>query len=133
MASNPNYGVVTEAIQRLAARTRDNSCIDPEDYLRYDVKRGLRDLNGKGVVAGLTEISDIVAKQVVNGEEHSLRGQTLLPWHRCGGTGPGRPAGKAVRIEETAYLLMLGKLPDERELREFREQLATTAPFPTTS
>ena len=46
--------------------------------MRYDVKRGLRDLNGKGVLAGLTEISDIVSKKMVDGEE-PLRGRTLLP------------------------------------------------------
>lgn len=63
MATNPNYGIVTPEIEALAAMSRENSCIDSADYIRYDVKRGLRDLNGKGVVAGLTEISDIVAKR----------------------------------------------------------------------
>ena len=69
MASNPNYCDVTPEIEALAAMSLENSCIDPEDYVRYDVKRGLRDLNGKGVVAGLTEISDIVAKKLVDGKE----------------------------------------------------------------
>ena len=124
MASNPNYGVVTEAIQRLAARTLDNSCIDPEDYLRYDVKRGLRDLNGKGVVAGLTEISDIVAKQVVNGESIPCEGKLYYRGIDVEELVQGVLREKRYGFEETAYLLMLGKLPDERELREFREQLA---------
>ena len=69
MASTPNYCDVTPEIEALAAMSLENSCIDPEDYVRYDVKRGLRDLNGKGVVAGLTEISDIVAKKLVDGKE----------------------------------------------------------------
>lgn len=47
MASNPNYCDVTPEIEALAALALENSCIDPEDYVRYDVKRGLRDLNGK--------------------------------------------------------------------------------------
>lgn len=67
MASNPNYCDVTPEIEALAALALENSCIDPEDYVRYDVKRGLRDLNGKGVLAGLTEVSDIVAKKIVDG------------------------------------------------------------------
>lgn len=46
-ASNPNYCDVTPEIEALAALALENSCIDPEDYVRYDVKRGLRDLNGK--------------------------------------------------------------------------------------
>ena len=68
MASNPNYCNITPEIETLAALALQNSSIDPEDYVRYDVKRGLRDLNGKGVLAGLTEISDIVAKQIVDGK-----------------------------------------------------------------
>ena len=69
MAHNPNYFDVTPEIEALSALSLHNSSIDPQDYVKYDVKRGLRDLNGKGVVAGLTEISDIVAKRVVDGEE----------------------------------------------------------------
>ena len=69
MASNPNYSDVTPAIEALARRSLENSSIAADDYVRYDVKRGLRDLNGKGVLAGLTEISDIVSKKMVDGEE----------------------------------------------------------------
>ena len=68
MASNPNYSDVTPAIEALARRSLENSSIAADDYVRYDVKRGLRDLNGKGVLAGLTEISDIVSKKMVDGE-----------------------------------------------------------------
>ena len=59
MASNPNYFDITPEIENLARQVLRNSGIDPEDYVTYDVKRGLRDLNGKGVLAGLTEVSDI--------------------------------------------------------------------------
>ena len=77
MASTPiySYSDVTPAIEALAARSLQNSCIDPDDYVRYDVKRGLRDLNGKGVLAGLTEISDIVSKKMVDGEEIPCEGE----------------------------------------------------------
>ena len=64
MASNPNYCDITPEIEALAAQSLQNSSIDAGDYVRYDVKRGLRDLNGKGVLAGLTEISDIIAKKM---------------------------------------------------------------------
>ena len=69
MATNPNYGDITPEIEALTAQCLHNSGIDPEDYVRYDVKRGLRDLNGKGVLAGLTEISDIVARKMVDGKD----------------------------------------------------------------
>ena len=69
MASNPNYCDITPEIEALAAQSLQNSSIDAGDYVKYDVKRGLRDLNGKGVPAGLTEISDIIAKKMVDGQE----------------------------------------------------------------
>ena len=124
MASNPNYSVVTEEIRRLAALTQENSCIDPDDYVRYDVKRGLRDLNGKGVVADLTEISDIVAKQVVNGESVPCEGKLYYRGINVEDLVQGALKEGRYGFEETAYLLMLGKLPNEQQLREFRGQLS---------
>ena len=124
MASNPNYSVVTEEIRRLAALTQENSCIDPDDYVRYDVKCGLRDLNGKGVVAGLTEISDIVAKQVVNGESVPCEGKLYYRGINVEDLVQGALKEGRYGFEETAYLLMLGKLPNEQQLREFRGQLS---------
>ena len=52
----------------------DNGAIDPELYTKYSVNRGLRDLNGKGVLTGLTEISEIQSKQKVNGVEEPCNG-----------------------------------------------------------
>ena len=60
---------VTPEIEHFAELCIQNNEIDKELYTRYEVKRGLRDLNGKGVLAGLTNISDVCAKKVVNGEE----------------------------------------------------------------
>ena len=54
MASNPIYSNITPEIEHLAAIALQNSTIDPEDYTRYNVKRGLRDQKGRGVLAGLT-------------------------------------------------------------------------------
>ena len=87
MASNPNYCDITPEIEALAGQALHNNSIDPGDYVKYDVKRGLRDLNGKGVLAGLTEISDVVAKQMVNGEGH-----------RRGKAGGGSAEGGPVRL-----------------------------------
>lgn len=124
MAHNPNYFDVTPEIEALSALSLHNSSIDPQDYVKYDVKRGLRDLNGKGVVAGLTEISDIVAKRVVDGEEFPCDGEL---YYR--GVNVEDLVGSALRegrfaFEETAYLLLLGKLPNREELEAFKNQLA---------
>ena len=124
MASNPNYCDITPEIEALAAMSLATNSIDPEDYIRYDVKRGLRDLNGKGVVAGLTEISDIVAKKVVDGQELPCEGKL---YYR--GIDVEQLVGNALTegrfgFEETAYLLLLGRLPNRAELDSFKNQLA---------
>ena len=59
---------ITPDIEELALKCEKNNAIDKELYTKYEVKRGLRDLNGKGVLAGLTNISDVCASKVVNGE-----------------------------------------------------------------
>ena len=64
----------TPRIQELARKCEENNAIERELYTQYEVKRGLRDLNGKGVLAGLTNISDVCAKKVVNGEEVPCEG-----------------------------------------------------------
>ena len=61
MASHYSFSQVTPQIERFADMCVGNGRIDPELYTKYEVKRGLRDINGKGVLAGLTEISEIVS------------------------------------------------------------------------
>lgn len=59
---------ITPEIMYLADLCEKSNAIDKELYTHYDVKRGLRDVNGKGVLAGLTNISDVCATKEVNGE-----------------------------------------------------------------
>ena len=124
MASNPNYCNITPEIEALAALAVQNSSIDPEDYVRYDVKRGLRDLNGKGVLAGLTEISDIVAKQIVDGKEVPCDGKLYYRGIDVEDLVRGALKDGRFGFEETAYLLLLGHLPNREELAGFCQQLA---------
>ena len=131
MASNPNYCDITPEIVALAELARQNSSIDPDDYVKYDVKRGLRDLNGKGVLAGLTEISDIVAKKVVDGEEVPCNGKLYYRGIDVEDLVKGALKEKRYGFEETAYLLLLGHLPNEAELESFRSQLSYYRSLPT--
>lgn len=112
MASNPNYCDITPEIEALAGQALHNNSIDPGDYVKYDVKRGLRDLNGKGVLAGLTEISDVVAKQMVNGEEVPCDGKLYYRGIDVEKLVAGALKEDRFGFEETAYLLLLGRLPD---------------------
>ena len=61
---------VTPQIEALAKKCEENNEIEKELYIKYEVKRGLRDLNGKGVLAGLTNVSDVRAKKIVKRKFH---------------------------------------------------------------
>ena len=120
----------TTKIQELARKCEENNEIDRELYTKYDVKRGLRDLNGKGVLAGLTNISDVCAKKIVNGEEVPCEGNLYYRGYNIkdivrGFLDAGHPG-----FEETAYLLLFGELPNPKELKEFQELLAQRRMLP---
>ena len=89
--------------------------IDPNLYLKYDVKRGLRDANGKGVLAGLTEVSDVRAYEMQDGKwlpsEGSLYYQGINVNDIIANLGD-----RKFGYEEVVYLLLFGKLPSDVEL-----------------
>ena len=66
---------ITPEMMQYAALCQEHSEIDPSLYAKYDVKRGLRDLNGKGVLTGLTEISEIQSSKVVDGKTVPCEGK----------------------------------------------------------
>ncbi len=124
MASNPNYCDLTPEVRAIAAEARRNSRINAGDYTKYDVKRGLRDLNGKGVLAGLTEISDIHAKdKLPDGTEVPCEGKLYFRGVDVEELVAGTLREGRFGFEETAYLLLLGHLPDSGQLEEFRRLL----------
>lgn len=122
--SNEFYSEITPDILKLSKKSEAVSYIDPALYPKYDVKRGLRDLNGKGVVAGLTEISKIVAKQNVNGEEIPCDGQLYYRGQNVRTLVQGFTKEQRFGFEEIAYLLLFGKLPNGKQLELFRQILA---------
>ena len=124
MASNPNYCDLIPEVRALSADARKHSRINAGDYEKYDVKRGLRDLNGKGVLAGLTEISDIHAKdKLPDGTEVPCEGKLYFRGVDVEALVAGSLKEGRFGFEESAYLLMMGHLPDSRELEEFRKLL----------
>ncbi|HWS41527.1 MAG TPA: citrate/2-methylcitrate synthase [Pseudoflavonifractor sp.] len=130
MASNPNYNEMTPKVLALAKLALENSCICGDDYVKYDVKRGLRDLNGKGVVAGLTEISDIVAKRLVDGREVPCEGELYYRGCNVEQLVSGALEERRFGFEETAYLLLFGTLPGKAALDEFSALLASYRTLP---
>lgn len=120
----------TPMIQELACKCEENNAIEKDLYTQFEVKRGLRDLNGKGVLAGLTNISDVCAKKVVNGEEVPCAGNLYYRGYNIKDIVKGFLEAKHPGFEETAYLLLFGELPTEHELREFQRLLAERRMLP---
>lgn len=106
---------------RWAALCEREGVIDKELYTRYQVNRGLRDLNGNGVLTGLTEISEIVAK-TPDGEP--CDGQLYYRGYSIEELIRGFVQENRFGYEEIVYLLLFGELPDGAELARFREALA---------
>ena len=69
-----NFTEITPELLQLSRLTEEAGIIEQELYTKYDVKRGLRDLNGRGVLAGLTTISDVRANKIVDGVQIPLPG-----------------------------------------------------------
>ena len=131
MAAISEYSQVTPALRELAEICLENSRINPEDYIRYQVKRGLRDLDGTGVVAGLTEISEIVSSRMEDGKKVPCEGQLFYRGYAIEDLVQGFLQDGRFGFEETAYLLMFGQLPSQTQLDGFREQLAFYRSLPT--
>ena len=130
MNSN-SFSEITPDILTLSKYVTTANQIDQELYTKLDVKRGLRDINGKGVLAGLTEISEVQSKKEVDGVSVPCNGQLFYRGINIQDIVKGFMTEKRFGYEETAYLLLFGKLPNPSELRDFKNLLATYRTLPT--
>ena len=125
------YSEVTPDIVHLAGMAQQADIIDTERFTKYDVKRGLRDLNGKGVLAGLTNISDVRAKEIIDGVEVPAHGRLFYRGYDVKDLVTGFTKDNRFGFEEITYLLLFAKLPTEEELSSFRKILAGYRSLPT--
>ena len=125
------YSEITPEIQKLASRCVQNGTIDPTLYTKYDVKRGLRDLNGNGVLTGLTGISEIRSSKVVDGKSVPAEGQLFYRGYNIEDLVRSMPADHSFGFEMTAYLLLFGELPTKEQLKLFIDQLSFYRTLPT--
>ena len=93
-------------VEALAQLCGKNCIVDPELYKKYDVKRGLRDINGKGVLTGLTEISEVCSMKMVDGVEVPCEGKLYYRGVDVEQIVSGFIKEKRFGFEETAYLLL---------------------------
>ena len=125
------YSDNTPEIVNLARLVETADVIDTDLYTKYDVKRGLRDLNGKGVLTGLTNISTINATQHINGETIPADGELFYRGINVKDIVHGTASNSKFGFEETAYLLLFGKLPTKSELEGFCQLLGFYRSLPT--
>ena len=121
---------VTPEIEKLTELCIEQSTVDVSLYGKYDVKRGLRDINGKGVRAGLTQISNIVSFKNVDGKEESCEGELYYRGVDIEELTQGFLKENRQGFEESAYLLLFGKLPTIEELKDFNKLLASQRSLP---
>jgi len=126
------YNDITPEIAHLAELCESKGVIEPELYTQYKVNRGLRDLNGNGVLTGLTEISEINAfKTNENGEKVPMDGELIFRGYNVNDIVSGLMKEHRFGFEETTYLLMFGTLPTPDELDDFQKLLAGYRTLPT--
>ncbi|MDD6039321.1 MAG: citrate/2-methylcitrate synthase [bacterium] len=126
-----NFAEITPELEQLANQSIQSYNIDPELYTKYDVKRGLRDLDGKGVLVGLTEISEVNSTKIVDGKSVPADGQLFYRGYNVQDLVRGIKQDSHFGYEECTYLLLFGKLPNEAELKQFCGMLADYRTLPT--
>ena len=115
---------------RSEAVCRRNDTISPRLYEEYGVKKGLRDENGNGVLAGLTNISKITSSKIVDGKKVPCDGQLWYRGYRVEDL-IGSLGETELGYEKIAYLLLMGQLPDSAAAEEFRRLLGECRTLPT--
>lgn len=131
MALESTMLTVTPEIEALASACIENTNISPELYQKFEVKRGLRDVNGVGVLAGLTNISEIISSRMENGVKVPCDGELRYRGYDINELVRGFLKDGRKGYEETAYLLLFGRLPNVSELAAFKSLLARGRTLPT--
>ena len=121
---------VTPEIEALTKVCEENSKMGVSLYGKYDVKRGLRDINGKGVLAGLTQVSNIVSSKTIDGKSVPCDGELYYRGINIKDLTNGFLKENRFGFEETTYLLLFGVLPTEEQLKDFCKILGNQRSLP---
>ena len=121
---------ITPEIEKLTQICLENDKMDVSLYGKYNVKRGLRDINGKGVLAGLTQISNVQATEIIDGKEVPCAGSLYYRGYNIKDLTGGLISERRFGFEEVTYLLLFGKLPDKKELKDFSGMLGEQRMLP---
>lgn len=119
-----------ETIAALAEKATVKARIDPALYERYNVKRGLRNSDGTGVLVGLTEVGEVMSYIMDDAERIPVEGRLFYQGIEISDIVSGFYQEKRFGFEETAYLLLFGELPTEEELKIFSDLLVSCRELP---
>ena len=126
-----NSKITDKMIEKLSSRAVLNDPINPDLYEKYDVKRGLRNANGTGVLVGLTRIGDVVGYEIgANGEKIRVPGRLMYRGYDVVDLVKDAESHDDYCYEQCAYLLLMGELPTKDELQRFRDFLGSVRSLP---
>lgn len=125
-----SYSKITPEIEQLAELTKKASYVNPELYTEYGVKRGLRDLNGKGVLVGITNISEVNSQRVIDGKNVPIPGELYYRGYNVADIVKNIKPDNHFGFEEITYLLLFGELPTRQQLNDFIRMLSSYRTLP---
>ncbi|AFA48739.1 citrate/2-methylcitrate synthase [Acetobacterium woodii] len=128
---NRIFSEITPEIIEYSELCVKNSYIEPALYEKYQVNRGLRDLEGNGVLTGLTEISEIQAYTFENGKKIGTPGKLFYRGVDVETLVEGFAKEQRFGFEEVVYLLLFGDQPNQAELSDFTKVLGNYRSLPT--
>lgn len=128
---DPRFSQVVPQIETLAELCKKNSSIDPKLYSKYDVKRGLRDISGRGVLTGLTEIAEVHSYTIRDAEYVPCEGKLFYRGIDIEDIVAGFLKEDRPGFEEATYLLLFGELPSRQQLDDFNALLGSYRSLPT--
>ncbi|MDO8881084.1 MAG: citrate/2-methylcitrate synthase [Coriobacteriia bacterium] len=126
----PADEITAPPLERWAELAHSSSIVDGELYSRFEVKRGLRDVSGKGVLAGLTQIGDVVGSAAEGDTYVPIPGELVYRGIEINTLVEGFQTAGRFGFEETCYLILFGELPNAEELAVFERYLATDRILP---
>lgn len=130
MQNNSNTIYNFNLLSDLTALVKENNYIDPALFTKYAVKRGLRDLDGRGVLVGLTEIGEVHSYIVDENEIIPVPGRLIYRGIDIADITKGYLTEGRYGFEETSYLLLFGNLPTADELNSFENLLGSQRNLP---
>lgn len=120
----------SKMLEDLSNITLKKGAIDPEFYNKFEVKRGLRDSDGRGVLVGLTEIGEVHSYILDEGEMVPVPGRLIYRGYDITDLAKGFLEDNRFGFEETIYLLLFGILPDQKSLKDFEQLLILNQKLP---